>query len=79
MQNTTLALPEDLAGWERNVKEEDYARLPLLASLLLPVAEHLWQQHQVVVVDPHHAVAVLSFPDTQKKIKTTTTNKQKRT
>lgn len=51
--------PEDLAGREGDVQKEDDARLPLAGHLLLAVAEDLRQQHQVVVVHPHHAVAVI--------------------
>lgn len=55
-------MPEYLARREGDVQEEDDARLPLLLRLLFAVAEDLRQQHQVVVVDPHDAVAVFSLP-----------------
>ena len=64
-----MPLPEDLAGGKRNVQEENDAGLPLLRNPLLLVAEHLPQQHQVVVVDPHYAVAVLFFPGKKKEKK----------
>lgn len=54
----TATLPEDLAGREGDVQEEDDAGLPVLGGILLPVAEQLGQEHQVVVVHPHHVVAV---------------------
>lgn len=56
--------PEYLAGWEGYVQEEDDARLPLLLrrGKLFPIAEDLRQEHQMVVVDPHHIVLVAIFP-----------------
>lgn len=54
------------------MQEEDDAGLPVLGGILLPVAEQLGQEHQVVVVHPHHVVAVPPLTDESNNKKTHT-------
>lgn len=57
--------PENLARGERCMQEDD-AGFPALVVglLLLAITQHLGEEHQVVVVNPHNAVAAPFLPDT---------------
>ena len=48
--------PEYLTRRKRNVHEEDDGSSPLAQFFLLPVAHHLGEKHQVVIVDPHDVI-----------------------